>query len=144
MWWNLLHALAICPVAKTLSHVQVLRCSSLMWVESAFPVFSLLSMFWKNKNRFMRSPCFSVCPPYQLLRGWTSLYETCLSPSQRLASYIPPISLYPIVARQRLGKNVTAAANTRNSRIVGLIFFYVICVISKESRWLVLPRISCY
>jgi hypothetical protein len=48
-----------------------------------------------------------------------------------------PISLplvfmyvYPIIARQRLGKNVTAAANTRNS-IIGCVVFYAVRVISK-------------
>jgi hypothetical protein len=41
-----------------------------------------------------------------------------LSPSSRWTSQIPPTSLFvcyvhsPIVARQRLGKNVTAAMNT--------------------------------
>jgi hypothetical protein len=45
--------------------------------------------------------------------------------------------VYPsIVARQRLGKNVTAATNTR--------LFYAVRVVSKESRLLVLPRTSCF
>jgi hypothetical protein len=71
-----------------------------------------------------------------------------LSPSQRLASYISPISLCVcmripptfarhqvgknplIVARQRLGKNVPGATNTRNNRrVVGRICLWVcLCV----------------
>jgi hypothetical protein len=40
-------------------------------------IFSLLSLLWKNKSRLMRSPCWvSVYPSYQLLNGWTNLYET--------------------------------------------------------------------
>jgi hypothetical protein len=39
----------------------------------------------------------------------------------------------PIVARQRLGKRVPAAANTRNNRkIVGCVIFYAVRVLSKE------------
>jgi hypothetical protein len=48
------------------------------------------------------------------------------------------------VAMQRLGKHVSVAANTRNSRKnVGRIVFYAIRVVSWESRRLVLPRICC-
>jgi hypothetical protein len=51
-----------------------------------------------------------------------------------------------IVARQRLGKNVSAATNTRryNRRIVGRVVFCADRVLSKESRRLVLPRTYCY
>jgi hypothetical protein len=46
--------------------------------------FSLLSLFWKNNSRLMRSPCclclffvyVCVCPPHQLFNAWTNLYET--------------------------------------------------------------------
>jgi hypothetical protein len=34
--------------------------------------------------------------------------------------------------------------NTRTNRIVGGIVFYVVHVVSKESRRLVLPRASCF
>jgi hypothetical protein len=40
----------------------------------------------------------------------------------------------PIVARQRLGRNVTAVKNTH--------VFYAVRVVSKESRLSVLPRTS--
>jgi hypothetical protein len=50
----------------------------------------------------------------------------------------------PIVARQRLGKHVTAATNTRNTIIiVRRVVFCAVHVVFKESRRLVLPRTSC-
>jgi hypothetical protein len=42
---------------------------------------------------------------------------------------IPP----PIVVRQRLGKHIPAATNTRNDGIVGRVVFYADRVLSKES-----------
>jgi hypothetical protein len=45
----------------------------------------------------------------------------------------------PFGARQRFGKHVPAATNTRNSRkIVGLVIFYTVRVLSKESVWVCL------
>jgi hypothetical protein len=39
--------------------------------------FSLLSLFWKNKIRLMRSRCcLCAYPPQQLLNTWTNLYDT--------------------------------------------------------------------
>jgi hypothetical protein len=90
--------------------------------------FSLLSLFWKNGSRLMRSP-YSLCVcilPYQLLNGWTNLNETWyviswhLSPSQLRTLLIPTISLCPyvystVVARQRHGKKVTATTNTHGT-----------------------------
>jgi hypothetical protein len=46
-------------------------------------------------------------------------------------------SMYPpIVARQRLGKNFTAATNTHATveELFGRVVFYAIRVVSKESR----------
>lgn len=52
--------------------------------------------------------------------------------------------LLAFVVRHRLSENLTAAANTRNyRRIVGLVVFYAVRVMSKESRRLVLFRPSC-
>jgi hypothetical protein len=45
----------------------------------------------------------------------------------------------PTVARQLLGKHVPAA--TKN---YWRVLFYAVHVVSKESRWLVLPRTSCF
>jgi hypothetical protein len=103
-------------------------------------------------------------PPYQLLNAWTNLYETryvyhgnwahfngvlrkslpsvsvsvCVSLLSLLGKgsvkYIPHF-----IARQRLGKHVPAATNTRNNRrIVGRVIFYAVCVLSKESPWVCL------
>jgi hypothetical protein len=48
------------------------------------------------------------------------------------------------VARQRLGIHVPAAKNIRNSRrIVELLIFYAVLVVSKANRRVVLPRPSC-
>jgi hypothetical protein len=48
-----------------------------------------------------------------------------------------------IVARQRLGKNVTAATNTHAKINVGRVAFNAVRLVSKESKSLVLPRTSC-
>jgi hypothetical protein len=52
----------------------------------------------------------------------------------------------PIVARQRLGKNVTARKKytDNNRRIVGYVIFYAVRVVSEGSKRLVLPRTSCF
>jgi hypothetical protein len=45
----------------------------------------------------------------------------------------------PIVARQRLGRQVLTAGNTRNSRkTVGSPVFYMVRVVSKKSLWVFL------
>jgi hypothetical protein len=49
----------------------------------------------------------------------------------------------PIVARQWLGKHIPAATIARNNRrIVERVVFYMVHVVSKESRRLILPRTS--
>jgi hypothetical protein len=51
------------------------------------------------------------------------------------------ICISPIVARQRLGKHVPAATNTRNNRrIVGRVVLYAIRVVAKESIPRIIPR----
>jgi hypothetical protein len=53
--------------------------------------------------------------------------------------------LYVYVARQRLGKNVTAKANTRNNRRnVGRVVFYTVRLESKGSLWVCLSSILVY
>jgi hypothetical protein len=71
-----------------------------------------------------------------------------LSPSQRRTSWFPPISLFlyvypPFVARQHLGKNVTARTNihAKIEQLVGASFLYGPCL-TKRSRRLILPRTS--
>jgi hypothetical protein len=72
-----------------------------------------------------------------------------LSPSQRLTSYTPAISLCvclcipPVVATQRLGKHVLAAANRGyNRRIVGSVIFCAVRVLWKESLWICVSVVS--
>jgi hypothetical protein len=47
------------------------------------------------------------------------------------------------VARQRIGKNVTAATNTHAAieELLDSFFFYAVIVVSKESKRLVLPEL---
>jgi hypothetical protein len=99
--------------------------------------------------------------PCQLLNAWTNLYETwhvyhgnwahlggvlhkslpsvCVSVCVSLLSLLGNGSvkcLPPFGARQRLGKHVPAATNTRYSRsIVGRVMFCTVHVVSKESLW---------
>jgi hypothetical protein len=73
-------------------------------------------------GRLMRSPCFlcvSVYTPNKHLNAWTSLYETWYAYHGTWAllngvfhKFFPSVCVSLIVARQRLGKNVTAATNT--------------------------------
>jgi hypothetical protein len=68
-------------------------------------------------HKSLPSVCASVCVSILLLQSNGSV------------KCIPPFG-----ARQRLGKHVSAATNTPNNRrIVGLIIFYAVRVLSKES-----------
>jgi hypothetical protein len=55
------------------------------------------------------------------------------------------LCLYPlIIARQRIGKHVPAAKNTHVTiENLSLVSLYVVCILTKESRRLVLPRTYC-
>jgi hypothetical protein len=99
--------------------------------------------------------CVSVYPPYPLLNTWTNLYETryvIKTPEPISAAYFinsshQSVFLYvyhPIVTRQQVDKNVNAEIKyTRNSRrLFGSDVFYVVGVVPKESRRLILPRTS--
>jgi hypothetical protein len=81
-------SLYICIHTHTHTHTHTHICTYGFWSKDplwevwdwsavwshAETIFILLSLFWKNKSRFMLSPrC--VSPPHQLLNGWTSLYE---------------------------------------------------------------------
>jgi hypothetical protein len=55
--------------------------------------------------------------------------------------------VYPFtVSRQRLGKNVTTAANTYASTegLLGRDVSYAVRIVPKKSRWFVLLRTSCF
>jgi hypothetical protein len=109
----------------------------------------------------MRSPsCLCACesPLYQLLNAWTNIYETwyvyngnwthlngvlhksfplvCVSACVSLLSLLGNGSVKcipPIGTRQRHGKHVSAAMNSRcNRRIVRRVIFYAVRALSKE------------
>jgi hypothetical protein len=67
-------------------------------LNNLYPVsFNLLSLFWENKSKLMRSCCclcVCLCIPLIIARQWLGKNP-------------------PIVARQRLGRNVTAVTNTQ-------------------------------
>jgi hypothetical protein len=84
-------------------------------------ILSLCSLFWKDKSKSSAITTLSVYAPYQRLNGWTSLYETRyvyhgtwahLNGVLHKSLISVCLSVYPtIIARQWLGKNVTAATN---------------------------------
>jgi hypothetical protein len=100
----------------------------------------------------MRSPsCLCVCvspsnnfwmpEPVFMKHG---MYFMATEPISTAYFLNPPISLCvgmfipPIVARQRLGKHVPAAKDTRNSRRIGHVIFYAVRVLPKETLWVCL------
>jgi hypothetical protein len=101
----------------------------------------------------MRWPCCLFIPPIK--NAWSSVYEswyvyhgTWPHLNGVLHKSLPSVcvSVYPhIVARHRLGKDVPAASNKRNSRIiVGGVVFSAVRAISRESMLLFLPRTSWF
>jgi hypothetical protein len=70
-----------------------------------------------------------------------------LNPSQRRAPWISSHSFcfwmcnFSIVAKQRVGRHVTAATNARKKRCTfGSIDLHVVHACKREDRWLVLPK----
>jgi hypothetical protein len=111
------------------------------------PGFNLLSLCWKNKTRLMRSPCcLDVCvslmpEPIFMILVYVSWL---LSPCQRRISYIPAINQSIGICRPHRQKRYRGNEYRRNNtRTVGSIVFYTVDVVSKASRRLVLPGISC-
>jgi hypothetical protein len=114
-------------------------------------LFSLLSLFRKNRSRLMRKPC-CLCvyvSPNRLLNGWPNLYETwyvyhgtwahinayLTNPSRQsvcLYVYFPVLWIH------------NASVNTfpRQWRNVGGVVFYAVRVVSKKSCPLVHPGTS--
>jgi hypothetical protein len=87
-------------------------------------LFSCFPSLVENENRLMRSlSCLSVYPSCQILKAWTNFCETwyvyIMAPEPiSTACFINTchqsvcLCVYlPIVARQGLGKNITAAMN---------------------------------
>jgi hypothetical protein len=82
-------------------------------------------------------------PPPELFIRWTNFYGTsyvCRGIRANLSVVLhksrPAVCIYvypPLIARQRLGKNVSAATNTpSNRRIVGCAVFYAVLGLSNE------------
>jgi hypothetical protein len=94
----------------------------------------------------MRSPCCLCIPPlnfriHEPVFMKLGKYITTPEPIST-AYFINPshqsVCMYisPTVARQRLGKHVPSAMNTRkNRKIVGHVIFYAVHTVSKESLW---------
>jgi hypothetical protein len=115
-------------------------------------IISLLSLFWRNESRFMRSPCcLCVCEsrlsPFECLTQslWNLVFHvTWVHLSGVLYKSLSPVCVAAcasphIVTRQRLGRHVPLAANRcNNRRIVGGVVFYTIRVVSREGLWVCL------
>jgi hypothetical protein len=104
----------------------------------------------------MLSPCclcLCVSPPYQLLNAWKKLYETWYVYHVTWAHFngilnksLPTVCVSLFACCQATARKERYRGNeyTRNSRgILGRVVFYVVRVVTKESRRLVLPR-TCY
>jgi hypothetical protein len=83
--------------------------------------------------------CVCICIPHKLLNVWTSLFETQYTYHVTWAHLNGLLhKLFPSVcvcmsiplsfSRQRLGKHIPAATNTRNNRIV-------VCIVSMRSLY---------
>jgi hypothetical protein len=121
-------------------------------------ILSATSRLWRDMNcfrcalpeadywptviiRLIRSPsCVSVFSPYKMLNVWTSVYETrCIYHDTETIWTVYFInashqSLYVYIARQRLGKNFTAATNTHETIGNWRVVFCEVYV-SKERLW---------
>jgi hypothetical protein len=95
---------------------------------------SLRINFWMPGPVIMKL-CMYIMAPESI---WTAHFINPYHQSVCLYTYTP------IVARQRLSKYIPAATNARNNRRnFGRVVFYMIRVMSKKSRRLMLPIIYC-
>jgi hypothetical protein len=87
------------------------------WFHKPSFIFGLFSLFWKEKSRLMRSPCYLWIPLYQLSNAWTNLYKTLYVYhgawahlngvlQKSLPSVCVSVRVSLVVARQRLGKTL--------------------------------------
>jgi hypothetical protein len=125
-----------------------------LWLCLIFGIILLASFPYSEEIKVCWWAHYVVCVfvfsllPHQLLNGWTNIYGTyiyIMAPESILAAYFlnpshqsVSICVPPIVARQQLGKNITAATNRT---VFGCGVFYEVHVKSKESRRLVPCRI---
>jgi hypothetical protein len=116
------------------------------------PVYSLLSLFWKNKSRLMRLLC-CLCICVSTLNAWTSLYETkhvyhgtwvhLNSILNKSLSFSLCVCISLLLLGNSSVKTLPWQQIHNKRRTVGCIVFYSVLV-SKESRRLVLPRICFF
>jgi hypothetical protein len=111
--------------------------------------FFLISLFLKIKEAYEPILLFVVCinfwipePIFMNLGAYNLTPMPISTPAhQSVCLYVYP----PLVARQRLGKDVWASTNTRNNmRMVGRVVSYMVRVLSKEIMLLILPIIYCF
>jgi hypothetical protein len=109
-------------------------------------IFSLLSLFEKSNSRLMRSPCclcvcmsvnpainFRMPEPIIMKLGMYMMAPEPISTEYFINS--SHLSMYsPIVARQRLGKNVTAATNTNTNEEL-LDAWFSVRSLSYQRKW---------
>jgi hypothetical protein len=111
---------------------------------------SLLSLFWKKEIEVGLCDLYSICEPSHI-SVWVpkpvcmKLGMCSMAPHPISTAYFINLShqsvclyvcmcIHPFIARQRLGKHITAAANTRNNRrIIGCVCLCV-CVSSVVAR----------
>jgi hypothetical protein len=102
---------------------------NILYLEMTLCFISLLSLYWKNESRPMRSPCCLWIPPILLIfeclkqsyETWYACHGTCAHLNGVLHKSLPSICMCitPTVARQRRDKHVPATTNKyNNSRIV--------------------------
>jgi hypothetical protein len=133
-------------VKRTLKHVR--------FCLAHFPYFGKIKVGLCDHHAICMYIC--VSPPINVWRAEL----ICMKLGMYIMAHVPiskayfinpsnqPVCLHvypPIVARQRLDINFTAATGTRNDRrIVGRVVFCAARGVSKENRRLVIPRTSCY
>jgi hypothetical protein len=121
-------------------------------------IFCLLSLFWKNKIRLMRSPCclsvhVSVNPPptsNRLLNDWTNHYEiwyiyhgTYAHQSGILHKCLPSVCGSVCVSLLSLIGNGSVNTFPRQRGIIWNVVFCAVRVVSNECKLSVLSRTSC-
>jgi hypothetical protein len=103
----------------------------------------------------MRSPCFlCICESgclyaceslnQSLLNFWNLHHGTWTHFNGVLHKSLPPVCVHVCASLISLLGNDSVNTYPRQRRIVGGVVFYAVHVVSKESRRLVILRISCY
>jgi hypothetical protein len=126
-----------------------MACSSAQVAEHH--IFGLLSLFWKNKSKFMRSPCCLCVCESPGINFWMSqpmfmkLAMYIMTPEPISTVYFINISHHSVsmcIPLLLLGSSLIKTLLQQQQK--NCMHFYAVCVVSKESRQLVLPRTSCF